>query len=92
MNVNRWRGQIGLGQLAESEIQSTAKPLDVASGKATFVDMTGGDPKTGQKTRVLGLIVPQGQQTWFYKLMGPEQTVEANKEAFLAFVKTVKYR
>jgi hypothetical protein len=92
MNVNRWRGQLGLGQLAESEIQSTAKPLDVTSGKATLVDMIGADPKTGQKTRVLGVMVPQGQQTWFYKLMGPEQTVEANKEAFLSFVKTVKYR
>ena len=92
MNVNRWRGQLGLGQLSENEIDKMAKPLDVVSGKATLVDISGADVKTGQKTRVLGVMVPQGQQTWFYKLMGPEQTVEANKEAFLAFVKTVKYR
>ena len=92
MNVNRWRNQLGLGQLAEGQIEQLAKPVDVASGKATLVDMNGVDPNTQQKARVLGVMVSQSGQTWFYKLMGPEQTVEANKEAFLTFVKTVKYR
>jgi hypothetical protein len=92
MNVNRWRGQIGLGQLSEDDVNRLAKTVDTGSGKANLVDMSGTDPKNGQKTRVLGVVVPQGQQTWFYKLMGPDQAVEANKDAFLAFVKTVKYR
>jgi len=91
MNINRWRGQLGLNQLSDDEVTHLAKSVDITSGKASLVDMTGTDPRSGQKTRLLGAIVPQGQQTWFYKLMGPEQAVEANKEAFLAFVKTVKY-
>jgi hypothetical protein len=92
MNVNRWRGQIGLNQISEDEVNRLAQSVDINSGKASLVDMTGTNPRSGQKIRLLGAIVPQGQQTWFYKLMGPEQAVEANKDAFLAFVKTVKYR
>lgn len=92
MNVNRWRGQIGLGQLSENDVNNLARAVDTGSGKASLVDMSGGDAKSGLKTRVLGVMVPQGQQTWFYKLMGPDQAVEASKDAFLNFVKTVKYR
>jgi len=67
--------------------------LGGSRGKPKIIDMfkTGTDPKTGQKTRVLAAMVPQGQQTWFYKLMGPDQAVESNKDAFLAFVQTARY-
>ena len=56
-----------------------------------LVEMEGTDGRTGQKARLLGVIVPQGDQTWFYKLMGDEQVVEREKGAFKTFVQTVKY-
>ena len=90
-NVNRWRGQLGLAPLQETELQTQVQPLEVAGGKAMLVDMAGTDAKTGQKARLLGAIVPQGAQTWFYKLMGNEQVVEREKEAFTRFVQTIKY-
>jgi len=86
-NVNRWRGQLGLPAI--SEILTT--PLEVAGGKADLVDFAGTDARSGQPARLVGALVPQGDQTWFYKLMGDEKIVEAQKSAFVKFVQSVKY-
>ena len=86
-NVNRWRGQLGLPPI--TEILTTA--IDVTGGKAQLVDLSGTDARTGQPTRLVGVMVPQSGQTWFYKLMGDAKVVEAQKEVFTKFVQTVKY-
>ncbi|HEY5909746.1 MAG TPA: hypothetical protein VJA21_03980 [Verrucomicrobiae bacterium] len=90
MNVNRWRGQLGLGELAEPEIHKLLTPLDTAAGKAVCVDLSGKDARTGQKVRLVGVIIPQQSQTWFYKLMGSEQLVAGEKDGFLKFVQSAK--
>ncbi len=40
-NINRWRGQIGLGPIVEKELASTTKDISIAGKKALFVDITG---------------------------------------------------
>jgi hypothetical protein len=90
-NLNRWRGQLGLAAVAEADLANQVKLLDAAGSKATLAEATGTDARTGQKTRLVAAVVPQGQQTWFYKLMGNEQVVEQQKEAFTRFVQTAKY-
>jgi hypothetical protein len=90
-NVNRWRRQIGLGELSEAEVNKLASATDMGGTKATFVDMAGTDAKTGQKTRLVGAMVPRPDQTWFYKLMGSESVVEREKDAFTRFVQSAKY-
>jgi hypothetical protein len=91
-NVNRWRGQLGLSNLSDADLQQTLTPVDSGSGKAMFVDMTGTDARTGKKARLVAAIIPQSGQTWFYKLMGDEQIVEREKDAFQKFVASVKYQ
>ena len=39
-NVNRWRGQLGLGAISDSDLSQHAQSLDVPGGKATLVDFT----------------------------------------------------
>ena len=90
-NVNRWRGQLGLTPLANPDLGKESWSFPVGTGQGTLVDMSGTDARTGQKTRLIGAIVPQGGQTWFYKLMGNPQLAEQQKEAFTKFVQTVKY-
>jgi hypothetical protein len=91
-NVNRWRGQLGLNQQSQAEVDKLATPVDIQGGKAMLVDMSGTDMKSGAKTRLIAAIVPKGQQTWFYKLMGPAPLVDQQKDAFTKFVQTVKYQ
>jgi hypothetical protein len=90
-NVNRWRGQLGQAPWSETELQAQVKDIPLADGKATLVEMSGKDARTGQAATVVGAIVPRSGQTWFYKLMGDATTVESQKAAFTQFVKAVKY-
>ncbi len=89
-NVNRWRGQIGLDPVDETGLAKVTTTLDVTGGQATFVDMTGND-MSGQSTRLVAAIVPMGDQTWFYKLMGDEKIVASEKDTFTKFVQTARY-
>jgi len=88
-NVNRWRRQVGQPDIEVSQLGKQTMPLDVAGGKATLVDVSG--TKSGQKTRLIGVIVPKAGETWFYKLIGDEQIAEQQKTAFFKFVQTVHY-
>ena len=90
-NINRWRGQVGLQGLAESDLSSNVTSLDVDGTKATVIDVNGVSPKTGQKTRLIGAIVPRTGKTWFFKLSGDEQVAEKEKAAFVKFVQTIQF-
>jgi hypothetical protein len=90
-NVNRWRGQLGLSAASENDLPQLAKPLDVPDGKATQVDFTGTDAKTGAPTRLVAVIVLQSDRTWFYKLMGDGKVVAQQKDAFTKFIQSANY-
>ena len=91
-NVNRWRvQQLGLTAWSAEELSKQSKTVETAAGPATFVEFAGKDARSGQPTSLVGAMISQGGQTWFYKLMGDTKIVESQKEAFIRFVKEVKY-
>ena len=90
-NINRWRGQLGLTSLSDGDVNKLVTAINVPGGKASLVDLSGTDARTGQPTRLVGVMVPQSGQTWFYKLMGDAKVVESQKDAFIQFVQGVKY-
>jgi len=90
-NVNRWRGQLGLAPLSEDDVNKLVTAVSVTGGKASLVDMSGTDVRTGQPTRLVGVVVSQSDRTWFYKLMGDANVVESQKATFTQFVQGVKY-
>ncbi len=90
-NVNRWRKQIGLEDLSSTEVEKLVTAIETPAGKASLVDLSGTDARTGQKTRVIGAVLPIKNETWFYKLMGDAQTVEQEKAAFTQFIQSAKY-
>lgn len=89
-NINRWRGQLGLAPISDEE---TAKlPTIEANGvKAVLTDFNGTDARSGKPARLVAVVLPLSGQTWFYKLMGDETVVGAQKEAFIKFVQSAKY-
>jgi hypothetical protein len=44
-----------------------------------------------EKTRLLGVIYPRGDQTWFFKLTGPESAVNDVTETFNIFMNSVRF-
>jgi len=89
-NIIRWRGQLGLPALSEDELSKQVRTLEMPGGQASVVDMTGTD-KARKAARMIGVILPGADQTWFYKLMGDPQIVEQQKDAFTKFIQTAKF-
>ncbi|QYM77791.1 hypothetical protein K0B96_10705 [Horticoccus luteus] len=89
-NVNRWRGQVQLPPLTAGELEATLKRFSANGLNFAVVELA--PPAGSQAPRLIGAIVPHGGATWFFKLMGPDATVAAQRDAFLAFLHTVKIR
>lgn len=87
-NVNRWRAQVGLAPLNQSQLDTAVEHVDLNEFHIDLVDLLGNSG--GQPTRVLGAIVPHAGQTWFFKISGPDALVAAEKPAFRAFLGTIK--
>lgn len=86
-NINRWRGQIGLQPAANAEIEKSIEQFNVNGLRIDFVEMVG-----PSGIRLLGAIVPHNQETWFFKLTGPDALIARERAAFRDFVNTIQVR
>jgi len=87
-NVNRWRGQVGLGPLGAAQEDGAVTRIE-ANG-LTFAVVDFGGPDAANRQRILGAIVPNAGSTWFFKILGADAIVAKEKPAFMDFLKTVK--
>jgi uncharacterized protein (TIGR03066 family) len=90
-NVNRWRAQLELPALAEKDVLESLKPIKVDGIAGHFIDLTGPEVVGKSPTRILGVIVKQGEHTWYFKLTGPANLVGDQKAAFEGFLKSVRF-
>jgi hypothetical protein len=90
-NVNRWRGQVGLGALSGEELARTAEAVEIAGQPAKLFDVAGTGSGSGDPTRILGVIQHREGTAWFFKVTGDDQLVAKEKPAFIAFLKSVKF-
>jgi hypothetical protein len=89
-NVNRWRKQLGLGPVNDADVVNLPT-LDASGVKATLIELSGTDSRTGKPAKLVGVVLPLGGQTWFYKLMGDANVVAQQKDALIQFVQSAKY-
>lgn len=85
-NINRWRGQLGMGSVSDAEAEALAKPIKVAQGEARLVEIA------GEAQTMTVVMVNQGGSTWFYKLTGTAAAVEREKTALVEFVNSANYK
>jgi len=90
-NANRWRRQLGLSPFEPADLSAATSHFDASGSQASVVDFTGTDAKTGKPARLVGVVLPVGSQTWFYKLMGDNEVVTQQKDAFIHFIQSAKY-
>ncbi len=88
-NVNRWRGQIKLGSIDESQLRKDVRTVEIAGTPASYLDLLG--PERASRERMLVVVVPRGSQTWFFKMRGPADLVARQQTAFETFMKSVKF-
>jgi hypothetical protein len=80
-NVNRWRRQVGLGEIDEAGLKSCSSPLEGAPD-ALLVNLT------NENRSLLGAIVPRDGQWWFYKLLGDTSAVSPEHDNFVRFAQS----
>lgn len=87
-NVNRWRRQMGLDPVDQAAVDALPRK-PIFGNEAIFVDvagafksMAGGEPKAGW--RLLGLMFDAVDQYVFFKMVGPDATVSAQRAGFLS--------
>lgn len=87
-NVNRWRGQIGLGPLDEKALAPQRKTVNSKAGAISVFDFT----SEGQaKSRmVAGLLSTPDGNTWFLKLTGDAEPVAKAKPDFMRFLGSLR--
>jgi hypothetical protein len=88
-NVVRWRRQVGLRPVGEAELRKDLRTLKTGGGEALYVDLVGAGPGTPQ--RILGAMLRQGGETWFFTMKGPADLVGKQQSAFEAFVRSIRF-
>lgn len=87
-NVNRWRGQIGLGAVDEAGMAKLRTLVKSKAGEVSVVDFTGeGQTRTRMVAAQLG--TPDGN-TWFLKLTGEAGAVGKLRPEFIRLIESLR--
>jgi hypothetical protein len=86
-NVDRWAQQMGAADI-KAEIIEGAHKVHLIDLKGTYT----GDAAAGplENARMLGAIVEAADGPWFFKLVGPADTVGDWKDDYVAMLKAAK--
>ena len=91
-NINRWRGQIDLPPLSESELSRHVKTIDAGGRPMRYVNFASEGPLIDgrYKKRVAAAYYHDGERTWFVKMTGEDQNVRDAEKSFLQFLGSMR--
>lgn len=91
-NINRWRTQVGLEAIPESELSGYVR-TKTSNDQTFYIVKMMGEPKgKTSKIAIFAAIVPYQNETWFFKLMGDASLVQNQVPQFEKFLDTVRPR
>lgn len=88
-NINRWRTQINLPPLPEDQLMREIREVNISGIRGYAVEMLGPDKASGRE-RISGIVLTQGDVTWFFKMRGGADLVARQQPAFEAFASSVR--
>ncbi len=92
-NIDRWVGQV---EAAGPPEQGT---MEVGDYHVTWVDVKGtlkaggmgmGPSAAQPDSRLLGAVVEGNGGPWFFKITGPQQTLDGQRDAFFTMLKSIR--
>jgi len=86
-NVNRWRGQIGLGPIDEPGLAAVRKSLNTKAGTVSFYDFSSEGQK---KSRLIAGLAAVDGNTWFLKMLGDAGAVGAVRSDFARLLQSLR--
>lgn len=88
--VNMWRQQVGQTELSQDEVTKQLQPVEIGGAPGKMFEVTGKADATARPMRIVTAMAHRPDASWFYKLQGDAELVEAQKPAFIAFLKSIK--
>ena len=67
----------------------TGKPIEVGGKPAHYIEMLP-DERDAKQQAILGVVLYDAEQAWFFKMMGDAKLVESERDAFRKFVTSSK--
>lgn len=89
-NMNRWRGQIGLPRVPAAEIEAAFQPREVNGQPGQFIELHQAEDAENRQS-IVGIVIPEGDQTWFFKVRGPTKLAERERKNFETFAQSVRW-
>jgi hypothetical protein len=87
-NVNRWRGQIGLPPVDDAGRAQIRKGVKSKAGEISLYDFASDGP--GKQRMIAGLLFADGK-SWFVKMVGDNDPVEATRADFVKLLGTLRF-
>jgi hypothetical protein len=84
-NINRWRGQMGLGPVDANAVTPQVAPLKTGDTTFSTTDIA------GNETRTIAAWTRRDGRVWFFKATGPIAAVEKEKPNFVKFIESVRF-
>jgi hypothetical protein len=84
--VNRWRSAVSQKPLTDEELEKASTPVKVGGEIGQFFEIPGTSVEKAEPARVLATVVEHDGATWYFKMVGDDKLVAAQKPAFLKFV------
>jgi len=93
-NVRRWRGEVGLPELADAELKKTMTPIEIDGLAAQLINAIP-SPTDAQQSQIdratLAAMLTRDDMIWFFKLTGDRDLVAAQRDPFASFLKSVRF-
>lgn len=92
-NVNRWRGQVGLGPIGAEALKECATPMRVGGHDGHWIDARGETRSAGGPVpqRIIAVICVRDGHSWFFKIQGGAPLVDHEEENFRGFIGSVAF-
>jgi hypothetical protein len=88
--INMWRQQMGLTALSEEEAARSLHPIQAGQETGSLFEVSAAADAASGSTRIVTAMVHRADGSWFYKLAGNSKIVEAQKPAFIEFLKSIR--
>ncbi len=90
-NVNRWRGQVGLTDVDQAQLDQQLEGITVDGAEGHYVKLIGPASEGRRPQAILGVILIRGVSSWFVKMQGDAALAQKEEEKFKTFAKSVKF-
>ena len=84
-NVNRWRGQVGLGPTNQETLDAESEAITIDGIQGRYAELK------GQSSSILAAMVTRQEMVWFFKVTGDASSIDDHSTAFREWLATVRF-